>query len=106
MGTAGAPVRGPAKYFSVCKADTEIRNGCSCTRRTPATPPAPFGAGILVAGAFPLGRRALFWRPPAGPAEMCEWPQRSFDHGAFICRRDCGGRLPPPATVGISPLIC
>ncbi|KAJ1149489.1 hypothetical protein NDU88_002296 [Pleurodeles waltl] len=31
----------------VCKADTENRDGCHCTRRTPSTPPAPFGAGFL-----------------------------------------------------------
>ncbi|KAJ1201094.1 hypothetical protein NDU88_004909 [Pleurodeles waltl] len=50
------------------KADTENRDGCHCTRRTPATPPAPIGAGFIVAGAFPLGGRAAFWRSPACPA--------------------------------------
>ncbi|KAJ1089038.1 hypothetical protein NDU88_002191 [Pleurodeles waltl] len=49
----------------VCLADTENRDGCNCTRRTPATPLAPFGAGILVAGAFPLGGRPFGGRPPA-----------------------------------------
>ncbi|KAJ1141541.1 hypothetical protein NDU88_007870 [Pleurodeles waltl] len=35
--------------------DSEKRDGCYCTRRTPATPPAPFGAGFSVAGPFPAG---------------------------------------------------
>ncbi|KAJ1132263.1 hypothetical protein NDU88_010589 [Pleurodeles waltl] len=49
----------------VCLADTEKRDGCYCTRCTPSTTPAPFGAGILEEGGFPLGGRAAFWRSPA-----------------------------------------
>ncbi|KAJ1134905.1 hypothetical protein NDU88_001351 [Pleurodeles waltl] len=82
-GCRGAP-GGPTKIFTVCLADSENRDRCHCTRRTPATPPAPFG--FIVAGPFPLGRRALFWRAPAGPAGKLEWPPRSFDRGAVIRR--------------------
>ncbi|KAJ1116066.1 hypothetical protein NDU88_004285 [Pleurodeles waltl] len=80
-GCRGAP-GGPCMIFTVCLADSENRDGCNCTRRTPATLPAPFGASFYVAGTFPLGRRALLWRAPAGPAGKPEWPPRSFDRGA------------------------
>ncbi|KAJ1191354.1 hypothetical protein NDU88_000670 [Pleurodeles waltl] len=85
--------------FTVCIADSENREGCNCTRHTPATPPAPFGAGLCVAGPFPLGRRALPWRAPAGPAGKSEWPPRSSDRGAAIRRFLPGERRPPPTRV-------
>ncbi|KAJ1092316.1 hypothetical protein NDU88_005427 [Pleurodeles waltl] len=59
--------RPPGTGWRVCLADPEIRDGCYCARRTPSTPPAPFGAGFLVEGCFPLGWRAAFWRSPASP---------------------------------------
>ncbi|KAJ1190441.1 hypothetical protein NDU88_007179 [Pleurodeles waltl] len=59
--------------FTVCLADSEKRDGCNCTRRTPATPPAPFGAGFSVAGLFPAGPVAAILasaRRPGGKVRM------------------------------------
>ncbi|KAJ1117277.1 hypothetical protein NDU88_005477 [Pleurodeles waltl] len=54
---------------------------------------------------FPLGRPALTWLAPAGPAGMSEWGKRYFGCMAAKCRFPPGGQLPPPARVRIRALV-
>ncbi|KAJ1173652.1 hypothetical protein NDU88_005478 [Pleurodeles waltl] len=69
MGSAGAPWHSPLELFTVCMADSEKCDGCSCTHRTATTPLAPFGAGSVLRLTYPLGRRAETQFPSASPAE-------------------------------------
>ncbi|KAJ1174404.1 hypothetical protein NDU88_006226 [Pleurodeles waltl] len=63
-GSRGAP-GGPTHIFTVCTADSKKRDGCNCTRRTAATPPAPM---LLPTSA--LGRWAETLFLPTGPVGM------------------------------------
>ncbi|KAJ1124112.1 hypothetical protein NDU88_002574 [Pleurodeles waltl] len=99
MGTAGAPVRGPRLYFTVCIADSEIRDGCSSTRRTFPLRRLDSEPASSWEGCFPLGWRAALRRPPARPAGNSECRPRSSDRGAVFLRRNFGGRPPPPVKV-------
>ncbi|KAJ1200602.1 hypothetical protein NDU88_004425 [Pleurodeles waltl] len=85
MGCRGAP-GGHTLYFSVCIADTEIRDGCHCTRRTFPLRRLKSEPASSWEGSFALGWRAAFWRPPASPVQKPESLQRSYDRGAVFWR--------------------
>ncbi|KAJ1100384.1 hypothetical protein NDU88_005470 [Pleurodeles waltl] len=101
MGCRGAPT----KNFSVCCADTEIRDGCNCTRRTfPLrqlhSEPASSWEGVS---------RWAGGRPPGGrpPAQRETQNNRS---GLLTAVRysgggNSGGRPPPPARVRMTPIM-
>ncbi|KAJ1143894.1 hypothetical protein NDU88_010196 [Pleurodeles waltl] len=78
-----------------CFEDTEIRDGCHCTRRTFPLRRLHSEPASSWEGCFPLGWRAAFWRSPASPVENPESPQRSDDRGAVFWREDFGLRRPP-----------
>ncbi|KAJ1144689.1 hypothetical protein NDU88_010986 [Pleurodeles waltl] len=74
-------------YFTVCCADSEIRDGCNCTRRTASTPPARFRAGFIVEASFPLGWRAAAGGRPEGDRPPAQRESQNYRRGLSTAER-------------------